>query len=287
MSPNITILMPVKNEIEFIQIIEEIISKESKFISDIIVMDDNSIDGTFEALINMEKQLKRLKVYRNNKKLTLNEIIFFLLTKVKSNYVHIRAPHDIYYEGFYEHHHEIFHKFSSIEASINKVQLLSKIRKTHFDVTLNPKVSSFYGKLLDINISSCGFVCQTNYLKDLWGQSLKFGIYCDWLIKKDIVYNQRHVLTFKLLSLYNDLKIKDTDKIPPTNAKLLLNQIIKKFWDENYPFGNFTFPWNELNRQILFKQILQNRKLLFICSLLKWLFINFCKLIIKKIYKIM
>lgn len=282
MSPNITIIMPVKNEIKYLSIIEEIFFKELKFVSDIIVMDDNSTDGSFEYLKKIESLNGNLKVYRNYKKLSLNGIIYFLLKKVKTNYVHIRSPHDIYYKEFYAHHHQTFSRFLNIEASINRVSVLSKItKKKRLEVTFYPWLSSFYSRLLDLNYSSCGFVCNTNYLRELWLQSMEFDNYCDWLVKKDIIYNQKHVLTFKILSSYNDLIKSNPDQNRLINKKRLLDHIIKNFWDDKYPFGCFIFPLVEFEKQF-FKQIFQNKKSLFILvAIIEWLFINFLKNYIK------
>ncbi|WP_338564492.1 glycosyltransferase family 2 protein [Erwinia sp. E_sp_W01_6] len=64
----ISIVMPTYNSLETIQQTIESIQSQSIKNWELLVTDDHSTDGTYEALIDLSKNDDRIKVYRNKNK---------------------------------------------------------------------------------------------------------------------------------------------------------------------------------------------------------------------------
>ena len=291
-TPIITIIIPVKNEKESIFVIEQLLINKSNLISEIIVMDDHSTDGSQLMLKNLEKKYDKLTLYINKLNLNLNEMIDFLLSKVKTKLTHLRSPHDIYHKDFYDFHLDMFKKWPEINASISRVNLLSNnILVKERNINLNPQTSFIYSRLIDLNVSSCGFISTTSLVQNLWKKYSDFENYTDWFVKKEICIKSNHVLSFRVLSTYDDTKDKATTAKDTRENMLfqdkVLQMAISEFCLNVEKLQYFTYP-SELKNKKIFCDILKRNhySASLIFHFLKWIMINSIKSLLRKINRL-
>ena len=228
----ITVVMPIKNELQHIGVIDDILTSSKEFVREIIVMDDKSDDGTLQALEKKARIYPHLQVHRNLQKLNLNEMICYMLNLVQTDLVHVRSPHDFYSKYFYEYHSQKFAAFPSSEASFNDVGLISKMSPNNLPVAREVRLSKGnLTRIFDKNLSSCGFICKTKALTELWKKYESFDKFTDWLVKKELMHFREYVYTKNILSLYNDTLLR---KCEPQAGSIAAHKIEEKVFDAVY-----------------------------------------------------
>lgn len=249
MNSKITVVMPLKNEAKYLCIIEDICNENPGIVHEIIIMDDASTDGSLNILKKISGANSQIKIHTNDENLPLNQMIAFLLSKVTTELVHIRAPHDYYSQNFYKFHLNRFLNYPEIISSVNYVRNESSSKASHTTkFKFNPFFSKIYARFFDINISSCGFIAKTSFLQKAWDKYMNFGEYCDWLVKKEVSQLNNFVYSFEELSVYNDmLKIKAQESTLGSycddKAKEFFKTIIHNFWKIDSSRRCFTFPY--------------------------------------------
>lgn len=249
-NPQISIVVAAHNEAEHIGFIDEVLKNESGAVGEILIMEDRSTDGTLEECLGLEKKYQNVKIFQNESGLNLNQMIMFLLERVKTKYVHIRSPHDFYFDGFYRFHLNRLTSQPHIQVSTNKCKNsnfsiefeMERLDLSHF-------WTNFYNRILDHSISSCGFVAEIQPIQSVWKKYINFEKYTDWLVKKELSHFYRSVHSFKILSFYNnDIKKEEVlakDNFWSAEKTKLLEMTHKNFWEfENRNY--VTFPEHEI-----------------------------------------
>ena len=240
----ITLIMPVKNEIKHLRKFEDAFMKGSNWLGTVLVMDDNSTDGSDFFCDTLSKKYSNFFVYKNQHNLSFNEIVIFLTSKVKTKYVHIRSPHDVFPEIFYFYHLDRLSRHPHAKVSASKAENLSTF--SDFDAAkmdLNPFLSKLFIKFFDPNISSCGFVAETETFLLLWRNFSRAGRVTDWFVKKSLLQNNQALFSFKILSCYNDMNsfMNEPNEQRTLEKHELLATIFDHYWPSsqglyyNYP----------------------------------------------------
>lgn len=89
-----SILVPVYNKLRYLKKYFRFIANQEYLNYEIIVVDDNSNDGSYEYLSNLEKEYSNLYVYKNSENVGLGENRNILLSKAKGEYVLFVDPDD-------------------------------------------------------------------------------------------------------------------------------------------------------------------------------------------------
>lgn len=89
-----SILVPVYNKLEYLQKYFKFITNQTYLNYEIIVVDDNSIDGSYEYLSELENEYSNLHVYKNLENMGLGENRNILLSKSNGEYVLFIDPDD-------------------------------------------------------------------------------------------------------------------------------------------------------------------------------------------------
>lgn len=86
-TPLVSVLMPTYNVSEFVEEAVDSILKQTYKNIEFIIVDDCSIDGTYEKLQLLAKSDPRIKLYRNPKNLKIAETLNFALSKAGGEYI--------------------------------------------------------------------------------------------------------------------------------------------------------------------------------------------------------
>ena len=281
--------MPVKNEIQYIEAVNDLLINSADEIQQILVIDDGSEDGTLETLQEYERKFPNLILYQNVTKFDLNNLICFLLSKVETKYVHLRTPHDFYDRYFYPFHLERLNRHQGVLASFSRVNYLSDPKsEIGLNLSLGPISSSLLSRGFDLNFSSCGFVCDAKLLRELWTNYSDFELDTDWWVKKEIIFVHRHLISFKVLSSYNDIKINQL-------SMTILNNRIKndldllqlpfiRLRDKSHLLKFFSFPYQTYYGCVIaFTKNFPNNSFRLMFSVWYWFSLNFTKKLVKRL----
>jgi glycosyltransferase involved in cell wall biosynthesis len=275
----ISVVMPVKNEEDSINCVIDIVTLNREIIGEVFIIDDNSSDTTFFKAKELSKTYENVHLYSNSKNLEFNLMIEFLLKKVKTRYVHLRTPHDIFDKQFYKFHLKRLTQHPKAKLSTNNCENLSVNGKTETSGRcLSISTTGLYNRIFDKNYSSCGFVAETEALREAWHDYKHLGQFTDWMAKKKLCIFHPAIHAFVKLSIYNDLrkKTKNTPNlfkthIIETSKTNVLCTIRDTFLTQKKKY--LTYPDHAINMTTALKFFYREISLLFFIKSFVWILV--------------
>ena len=87
MAPKLSIIMSCRNHEDLVE--KSVLSILNQTFSDFefLIMDDYSVDGTYDILLSLAKQDKRIKLYKNNSVVGLTKNLNSLINTSSSNII--------------------------------------------------------------------------------------------------------------------------------------------------------------------------------------------------------
>lgn len=234
--PTLTIVMAVHNEAKYIHSLKDILKTDQGNIFEILIINDRSTDDTFEQCQLLADKYEKIKLFQNDSGYTLNQMIMFLLNNVQTNFVHIRTPHDFYSPNFYEFHLKRLTEYPKAVLSSNYTKNRYELTEYKFNrLNLNLLFSRIYNRLVDHNLSSCGFIVKSEIIKPIWKKYICFEKHADWFAKKEICLFYETLHSFNTLSYYNLNKSQSNSSAKEDKSlqRAILTKARDNFWAVN------------------------------------------------------
>ena len=147
MNAKLSIGLPVYNEVNYVEkTLDSILSQSFKFY-ELVIVDNNSDDGTFELVKKYSEKDKRIKLFRNEKNLGLVENYNKVFNLSTGDYFSWAGAHDLYHENYLQSLINKFQKNSKISLIFSNVEKIDKEDKV-LDKKKNTGFKLKKGKIL-------------------------------------------------------------------------------------------------------------------------------------------
>ena len=256
--PKVSLGIPIFNESKYIaETINSLLSQTYENI-EIIAIDNNSDDNSFNLLESLSKKDKRLKIFKNTKNIGMSKNFNLVFEKSTGKYFAWIGAHDIYKNDFVE---KLIHKLENTKDAAVAFTNISKIDSSGKKFEINKHTgfelyssSSFLRQLkIPWKITGSGDIVMGIFNKKILS---KTTLFLNSILWSDVFLIYQISKLGKIIRINEDLRLRRyfrDDEKKFENWEEKYKTIISRFRDEkklshknlknNYSFPVLSFGW--------------------------------------------
>ncbi len=256
--PKVSLGIPVFNESKYIaETINSLLSQTYENI-EIIAIDNNSDDNSFNLLESLSKKDKRLKIFKNTKNIGMSKNFNLVFERSTGKYFAWIGAHDIYKNDFVE---KLIHKLENTKDAAVAFTNISKIDSSGKKFEINKQTgfelyssSSFLRQLkIPWKITGSGDIVMGIFNKKILS---KTTLFLNSILWSDVFLIYQISKLGKIIRINEDLRLRRyfrDDEKKFENWEEKYKTIISRFRDEkklshknlknNYSFPVLSFGW--------------------------------------------